>query len=93
MDIPWHISLFYPTYKLTHIAPTPVSALRAARAIGLETGLRYVYEGNIPGEGEENTYCYKCGELLIQRVGFQILANNIKDSKCTSCGTKIDGVF
>lgn len=93
VDIPWHISQFYPTYKLTHIAPTPVSALRTARAIGLETGLRYVYEGNVPGEGEENTYCYQCGELLIQRVGFQILANNLKDSKCTSCGAKIDGLF
>ena len=93
VDIPWHISQFYPTYKLTTIPPTPVSTLRKAREIGLETGLRYVYEGNVPGEGEENTYCYRCGELLIQRLGFQIIENKVRDSKCPNCGTNVDGVL
>ena len=93
VDIPWHISQFYPTYRLTNIPPTPVSTLRKAREIGLETGLRYVYEGNVPGEGEENTYCYRCGELLIRRFGFQILENKVRDSKCPNCGTKVDGVL
>lgn len=93
VDIPWHISQFYPAYKLTHLYPTPVTALREAREIGLEVGLRYVYEGNVPGEGGENTYCYQCGELLIRRYGYQILENNIRDSKCPRCGAMIDGVL
>ncbi|MGB3458234.1 MAG: AmmeMemoRadiSam system radical SAM enzyme [Halobacteriota archaeon] len=93
MDIPWHISQFYPMYKLTHLPPTPVSTLREARGIGLDVGLRYVYEGNVPGEGGENTYCYQCGELLIRRYGFQILENKIRDSRCPSCGARIDGIF
>lgn len=93
VDIPWHISQFYPAYKLTHLYPTPVTALREAREIGLEVGLRYVYEGNVPGEGGENTYCYQCGELLIRRYGYQILVNNIRDSKCPRCGAMIDGVL
>jgi len=50
-----------------------------------------VYEGNVPGEGGENTYCYQCGELLIRRYGFQIRENKILDSRCPSCGAKIDG--
>lgn len=93
VDIPWHISQFYPAYKLTHLYLTPVTALREAREIGLEVGLRYVYEGNVPGEGGENTYCYQCGELLIRRYGYQILVNNIRDSKCPRCGAMIDGVL
>jgi len=93
VDIPWHISQFYPAYKLPDLPPTPVTTLRKAREIGLDVGLRYVYEGNVPGEGGENTYCYQCGELLIRRYGFQILENKIRDSRCPSCGAKIDGIL
>jgi pyruvate formate lyase activating enzyme len=94
VDIPWHISQFYPSYKLMDLPRTPVSTLRTARDIGLEVGLRYVYEGNVPGEGGENTCCYNCGTLLIGRYGFQVLENNLtEDAKCPNCGTQIDGVF
>jgi len=47
-----------------------------------------VYEGNVPGDGGENTYCYRCGELLIPRCGFQILENKIRDPRCPSCGAR-----
>jgi len=93
VDIPWHISQFYPTYKLTNLPRTPVTTLREAREIGLEVGLRYVYEGNVPGEGNENTYCYTCGRMLIRRYGFQILGNSLSDTKCPHCGAVIDGIF
>jgi pyruvate formate lyase activating enzyme len=93
VDIPWHISQFYPTYKLNDLPRTPITTLHKARDIGLEVGLRYVYEGNVPGEGGENTYCYKCGTLLIRRYGFQILENNMRGSHCPNCGAEIDGVF
>ncbi|RIJ93707.1 MAG: AmmeMemoRadiSam system radical SAM enzyme, partial [Candidatus Brocadia sp.] len=59
-EIPWHVSRFYPRYRLMGKPPTPVDTLKMARNIGLEVGLRYVYEGNVPGEGGENTYCYHC---------------------------------
>jgi len=91
-DIPWHITAFHPTYRLTDQAPTPVSALMQARDIGIRAGLRYVYVGNVPGERGENTYCYNCGELLIERYGFKIITNNISDALCPKCQAKIDGV-
>ncbi len=90
--IPWHVTQFYPAYKLTDRPRTPVSTLRKARDIGLKAGLKYVYEGNVPGEGGENTYCPHCGELLIERFGFQLLKINMKNGKCNNCGTVIDGV-
>ncbi|KPJ57827.1 MAG: radical SAM protein [Deltaproteobacteria bacterium DG_8] len=90
--IPWHISAFYPTYRLMNQPRTSVATLRKAREIGLSEGLRYVYEGNVPGEGGENTFCYNCNNLLIQRLGFSIIENRIEDSKCPNCQALIDGV-
>jgi pyruvate formate lyase activating enzyme len=91
-SIPWHISAFHPTYRLTDQNRTPVATLRKAREIGLGEGLRYVYEGNAPGEGGEDTFCYNCNTLLIQRLGFSIIENRIKESTCPSCQAPIDGV-
>jgi len=92
-DTPWHITQFHPMYKLPDLPRTPVSTLRKARQIGLEAGLRYVYEGNVPGETGENTFCHNCGKPLIRRFGYSIQENKIKNSACTYCGTKIDGLY
>jgi pyruvate formate lyase activating enzyme len=93
VSIPWHVTQFYPTHKLIDKPRTPVKTLRRARDIGFQTGLKYVYEGNVPGEGGENTFCPKCKELLIERLGFSISYNKIKDGKCSRCGNQIDGVW
>lgn len=91
--MPWHVTQFYPTYKLIDKPRTPLKTLRRAREIGFETGLKYVYEGNVPGEGRENTYCPECKELLITRFGFSISKNKIKDGRCPQCRTEIKGVW
>lgn len=91
--IPWHVTQFYPTYKLIDKPRTPVKTLRRAREIGFEVGLKYVYEGNVPGEGGENTYCHNCQKPLIKRFGFSIIENRIKDGRCSECGVEIKGVW
>lgn len=90
--MPWHISAFYPTYKLLDKPRTPVSIIDRAREIGLQEGLRYVYTGNVPGDKGESTYCYNCKEMIIERYGFQVVKNIVEDSKCPKCGALIDGV-
>ena len=92
VDIPWHITAFYPSFELLDVSPTSLESLRKARDIGIRAGLRYVYEGNIPGQGGENTYCYGCGKTLIKRYGFEIMENNIIDGTCRQCKIKIDGI-
>jgi pyruvate formate lyase activating enzyme len=92
-DIPWHVSAFYPVYKMLDYPPTPAATLRKAREIGLNAGLRYVYIGNVPVEGGENTYCYECQELVIERSGYSIQGFNLKDGRCPKCQAKIDGVW
>lgn len=91
-DTPWHVSQFYPTYKLTDRPRTPVSTLRKAREIGLAAGLRYVYEGNVPGEGGENTSCPSCKNLLIKRYGYIIESERIRNGACPDCGAAIAGI-
>ena len=92
-ETPWHISRFHPTYKLTDRAATPVKTLNTAREIGLNAGLKYVYTGNVPGDAGENTFCHGCGQIIIERWGFQIRSLHIADGKCKKCGAKIDGVW
>ncbi len=91
-DIPWHISQFYPTHNLTTLPRTPLETLHRAWEIGVRTGLHFVYEGNVPGRGNESTYCHNCGELLIGRRGYSILKNRIQDGHCPSCNTPVAGV-
>ena len=92
-ETPWHISRFHPTYKLTDRPPTPVKTLSKAREIGLQAGLKYVYTGNVPGNTGENTFCPGCGEMVIERWGFQVGNMRIKDGKCSQCGAGIDGIW
>jgi pyruvate formate lyase activating enzyme len=93
VDTPWHVSRFRPDYEMRDVHATPISTLHRARDIGLQAGLRYVYEGNVPGSEGESTYCYNCHNLLIRRFGFGILENVIiAGSKCPFCGAIIDGV-
>ncbi|RKY64015.1 MAG: AmmeMemoRadiSam system radical SAM enzyme [Candidatus Latescibacterota bacterium] len=91
-ETPWHVTAFFPTYRMTDRPRTPPSSLRRAREIGLEEGLKYVYTGNIPGEEGEHTYCPSCGRVLIRRYGFYIVERSLKDGRCTGCGTRLDGV-
>ena len=91
-ETPWHISGFYPTYKLLDRPSTPLETLIMAREIGIKTGLKYVYTGNVPSENSENTFCYKCNNILIDRQGFHVNKNLIENGKCTHCGAHIDGI-
>jgi pyruvate formate lyase activating enzyme len=92
-DTPWHISRFHPTYKLTGRPPTPVATLTAAREIGLAAGLKYVYTGNVPGSAAENTFCPGCGEIVIERRGFQVGKLRVKNGQCARCSATIEGVW
>ncbi|MGD8251847.1 MAG: AmmeMemoRadiSam system radical SAM enzyme [Desulfobacterales bacterium] len=92
-DTPWHISRFHPTYRLTDRRSTPVDTLRAARRIGLEAGLRYVYLGNVPGSDGENTFCRNCGNIVINRFHYNVRQNLIDGNRCAYCHEDVHGIF
>lgn len=90
-DVPWHVSAFHPTYKMTDRPRTPVKTLQRAWEIGREEGLLFVYTGNVPGDQGENTICPDCGTCLIRRYGFQVLSMELEDGKCHRCKREIPG--
>lgn len=90
-ETPWHISRFFPHYKMSNIPPTPIQTLNRAAEIGKNEGLYYVYMGNV--EGESNTYCFHCGKLLIRRLGYWIPEKNLREGDCPQCGTHVEGVW
>ncbi len=92
VDVPWHISRFYPQYKMTDGEPTDNAILQRAYNIGRQAGLRYVYVGNVPGNRTESTFCPGCGKVLIERSGYHIIQNAVKDCACPYCRTQIAGV-
>jgi pyruvate formate lyase activating enzyme len=93
VETPWHISRFHPQFKMLNVPVTPISSLHRAVEIGKQSGLKYVYSGNVPGDDGENTKCFNCGNLLIERYGFKIVSMNLKGNKCSNCGTELEGVF
>ena len=94
-DIPWHVTAFHKDYKMTDPDNTLPQTLIRAAEIGYEAGLRYVYAGNLPGlvGPYENTFCPRCKSLLIERHGFAILKNRLKEGRCPDCHDAIPGIW
>jgi len=93
-DIPWHVTAFYPNYKMTDVPPTPPDTLLRAYNIGMKAGLKYVYTGNIPGLEGENTRCPKCNSELVKRYGLECESCIIeKEGRCPNCKEIIEGIW
>ncbi|PIS29717.1 MAG: AmmeMemoRadiSam system radical SAM enzyme [Candidatus Marinimicrobia bacterium CG08_land_8_20_14_0_20_45_22] len=91
-DVPWHISRFFPAYKMKNVPVTPKQTLFKAREIGLEAGLNYVYIGNLEDHDGLDTKCPKCGRVLIERSYFGVKKNYIQENRCPNCGLEISGM-
>ena len=87
---PWHVTRFHPAYEMQHLPPTPVSTIERAAEIGRKAGLRFIYVGNIPGHAGENTVCYSCGKLVVERVGYHTKIIGLDGSKCRFCGAELN---
>jgi pyruvate formate lyase activating enzyme len=90
---PLHFSRFHPDFKLTNLPPTPGETLYKARELAVEAGLKYVYIGNLPGSGGQDTACPNCHKIVIKRSGYSIREKNLKDGKCGFCEHEIHGVW
>jgi len=92
-DVPVHFTRFHPDYRLLHLPPTPISTLERAREIALAAGLHYPYVGNVPGHPGNHTYCPGCGEIVIERIGFQVRSVRLQGGECEKCRAPIAGVW
>ena len=92
VETPWHLSRFFPAFRMSRLPATELASLMRARDIGLEEGLEYIYVGNIGETNLANTYCPGCDLLLIERNGLGVATNRIRDGACPRCGRGIPGV-
>lgn len=46
-EVPWHITRFFPAWKMKNIPPTPIPTLETAREIGKRAGIRFIHLGNV----------------------------------------------
>ena len=89
--VPWHLSAFFPNYKMTEHQATKVETLDRAKKIGQEAGLMYIYLGNVAVDG--TSYCPECNELIIKRRGYKVVENRLKMGSCPKCNRKIEGIY
>lgn len=89
VDTPWHVSRFHPCHQMTDYPPTPLDTLRTAYDLGRSQGLHYVFVGNVPGSGLENTVCPGCGRTVVERRGFAVERMRLADGCCRDCGRKV----
>ncbi|HRY55838.1 MAG TPA: AmmeMemoRadiSam system radical SAM enzyme [Spirochaetia bacterium] len=95
-DIPLHLSAYHPAYRFKAPATSP-GLLRslAAEAKGL---LRYVYIGNLTGEGADSA-CPSCGALLVRRRGYATELLGLEPGpgggppRCSSCSASLPFVL
>ncbi len=90
-ETPWHVSAFFPCYKMQDRGPTPPSLIHRACELGRAQGLHYVYGGNVSRPEDEATFCPSCHTPCISRQGFRVLS--ACTGVCPSCGTPIAGVW
>lgn len=89
---PLHFSRFYPRYKFSDKKWTDLNTVIEARDIARKIGIKYVYLGNVPDEFSGIMKC-KCGEVILERYGYDIIRNNIEFGKCKYCGEMADGIY
>jgi pyruvate formate lyase activating enzyme len=92
-DVPLHFSRFFPSYRLTHLSPTPLESLEEACRIAGEEGLRFVSIGNWPGHHRNSTLCPECGSVIIHRSHFHVHSISLTGGLCDHCGEAIPGVW
>ena len=92
-SIPWHVSRFYPTFRMNDRGPTPMERIMRALEIGKQAGLKYVYGGNIHGNRSESTFCSSCNECVIERFGFSSDLTNLEQGSCAACGEPVEGIW
>ncbi len=93
VDVPWHFTAFHPDFRMLGHPPTPPETLARARKVARSKGLRYVYLGNVRDSDGGSTWCPSCGDLLVERRGYDVRVRGLIGGRCGRCGCEIPGVF
>lgn len=93
-EVPIHFTAFHPDFKMLKIPATPYATIVGARKIALESGLRYVYTGNINDVAGQSTYCASCDALVVERNAYSLGEWKLDENgSCQHCGSDLPGRF
>jgi pyruvate formate lyase activating enzyme len=87
-SIPWHISRYFPNYKMNQPATNQDFIMKVYHTA--KKSLDCVYVGNMLTEEGDNSYCPYCKNLLVKRSGYRIKTTGLINSKCSSCGMTLN---
>ncbi len=89
-DMPVHFSRFHPDYQMSDRGPTPIATMEMARQVSAEAGLSFVYLGNVSLPGSGDTVCPQCRTVVVERHGFRVRVDKVRDGRCTVCGRDLN---
>jgi len=90
-DVPLHFSAFHPAYKMMDTPVTPLQTLQIANRIASQSGINYVYLGNVNTPSGQDTICPHCKSILIRRTGYTVQIVDVDHGSCSRCGTPCVG--
>jgi pyruvate formate lyase activating enzyme len=91
-ETPWHVSRFFPAYRMSDAPETPLETIRRAVETGRAAGLHHVYAGNVRGLADVDTRCARCGRVLFRRRGFSVVSSDLVRGACPECGHPLAGI-
>lgn len=81
----WHLSRFYPMYRMSDREPTSEAFLDEMLEAAQESGIEFIYPGNsrLPSP----TICPDCGHIIRRSPGGKM------KGACPECGRRLYGIF
>jgi len=82
-----HFSRFHPDHEMRDTPPTPPDKMKEAREIAHDTGLNFIYLGNM--RADNDTRCPDCEKTILSRSYFSSGKLELEGGKCPNCGREI----
>ncbi len=82
--MPVHFSRFHPDHLMMDVPPTPLSTLEMARDLARDSGMEFVYLGNVLVGND--TVCPSCGAVALERRGYRVTITGVSEGRCRRCG-------
>lgn len=98
-EVPIHFTAFHPDFRMLNRRRTDPASLLHAYDLASQTGLKYVYVGNVHDRQHQSTYCPSCSALLIERDWYQLGRYAIEaiddqgNGCCSHCRASVPGRF